>query len=169
MTNLLPIPAQRAAWREYRARIIIVGSAMLAIIASITAILLVPSYMAIEIAAPVTPVPVTRDTSDVDPAGVARAGALIGILGPIFAPTSTPSAGIEAVLSRSPSGMVIDHISYAADLPPKITIGGVATRDELNAFRNALQSSGLFSSVSIPVGALVGAEGGRFSMTVIML
>lgn len=165
MANVLPIAAQKRVWRMYRARFIIVGSFVLLGLSAIGGVALLPSYLALEIAAP-APVATSAPRNDtVDPVAIARTQALLLQIGPVVSATSSPSTTITAALAARPAGLVVDSIGYTSEVPAKIVLGGTANRDQINAYRNALLATGRFSGVSVPVGALVGAEGGRFSIT----
>lgn len=150
----------------YRARFIIVFSILLAILALLAGLLIVPSYLALRIAAPPqqsTPVAGTGGTTG-DAVAIARTQAIVNALTPLLAATTSPSSAIAAALSGRPKGVVIGHITYSADTG-LLTLSGVAPRDAVNEYRDVLTADMRFSSVSVPVSALVGAEDGRFSVT----
>ena len=62
--------------------------------------------------------------------------------------------------------MRVDQITYTAGSPSSLMLVGSAdTTGGISAYRAALAADAAFASVSVPVGALVGTEGGRFSVT----
>lgn len=150
----------------YRARFIIVFSALLSTLALFAALLIAPSYLALRIAAPPqqsAPAAGAKGTTN-DAVSIARTQATVIALTPLLAATTSPSSAIAAALSDRPAKVVIEHITYAADAR-ELTLNGAASRDALSGYRDALKADTHFSSVSVPVSALVGTEGGRFSVT----
>lgn len=80
--------------------------------------------------------------------------------------TSTVDALIK-VLALQQSGITIDEVHYT---PANATIslsGKAGTPDELNAFRAAIERDSRFKDVSVPVGALLGQQGGVFTMSLV--
>lgn len=170
MANVLPITAQKKLWRMYRAHFIVALSGSLIVLALLTALLLVPSYLALRLAAP--PVvasdkvqaPADRGADTIE---LARAQALLRALDPLLMATSSVVADISQALSERPAGVSIDHITYTAD-NRQLTLSGTAAREKLNAYRDMLAGHERFSSVSVPVSALVGTGGGHFAITIIL-
>ena len=166
MANVLPPTAQKKLWRMYRARFIIVFSIMLATLALLAGLLIGPSYLALRIAAPPqqnTPVE-GKGGATGDAVAIARTQAIALALTPLLSATTSPSSAIVAALSNRRAGIVIGYITYSADTG-QLTLTGTAPRDAINAYRDALKADTRFSSVSVPVSALVGTEDGRFSVT----
>ena len=103
-----------------------------------------------------------------DNAAIAHAKLLENELSPIVSPasTTTPTFAITAALSMRPQGVRVDQITYTAGSPASLMLVGSAdTTSGISAYRTALSADPIFASVSVPVGALVGTEGGRFSIT----
>lgn len=166
MANVLPPPAQKKLWRMYRARFIVVFSVLLSTLALFAALLIVPSYLALRIAAPPqqsTPA-AGKGSAAGDAIAIVRTQAIVLALTPLLAATTSPSSLIAAALSDRPAGVVIGHITYEADAG-QLTLTGTAPRGAINGYHDALSTNPHFSSVSVPVSALVGTEGGRFSIT----
>ena len=166
MANVLPPPAQKKLWRMYRARFIVVFSALLSTLALLAMLLILPSYLALRIAAPPqqnAPTTGQRGATG-DAMAIARAQAIVLAITPVLAATSSPSSAIASALSDRPAGVVIEHITYSADTG-QLTLTGTALRSAVNGYHDALTGNPRFSSVSVPVSALVGSDGGRFSVT----
>ena len=157
--------------RYERARYIVAGALVALVCAGITFVLLVPSYLATLLDAQhaalgLTPITPAQQTSD--SAAIAHANALIAVLAPIAQASSTPTDVITDALSLRPSGVRIDQIIYQAGTPSSLILSGSAdTNSEINAYQRALSNDPRFASVTIPVGALVGTDGGRFSVTLL--
>jgi hypothetical protein len=95
-----------------------------------------------------------------------NAKALLSELSPLVSASTTPTAVITEALSLRPPGITVDEISYTSGNPASLMlVGSAATNGAISAYKTALASDALFTSVSVPVGALVGTDGGRFSMT----
>lgn len=97
---------------------------------------------------------------------IMRTQALLDSISPIIFATSSPTDTISAALALRPSGVRIDRISFADTDNGSITLSGISPgRDNINLYKEALTKSGLFKSVSVPVGTLVGADDGKFIIT----
>lgn len=149
----------------YRARFLIATSLVFLALSGLAALALVPSFLALELAAP----PVadagahsgTNTPSDI--ATISRTQALAAALGTVFSATSSPSRVIIAALSARPPSVTVQHITYVAS-PAQITFNGSASRDSISAYRDALTKNSIFTSVSIPVDSLIGTSN-NFTMT----
>ena len=168
MSNLLPREAQRAVWGMYRTRFVIASSLLGLAVAALSLLTLLPSYLALHNANGATNVSSTsdKDADAKDKAAVRRVQSLLGVLSPLVAASTTPTAAIARALSLRPSTIAIDHISYTTerDGGSIMLVGTAATREAINGYRQALTSEPLFVAVSIPVGDLTSAPGGRFSL-----
>jgi hypothetical protein len=166
MTNIIPIDTQKKIWRMYRSRFVIVLALMLLALSAVAALVLVPSYVALRVAAP--PVVQNANTQNEAPvdesSALARSQALVRVLLPLAVSTTSPSEIITSAVSSRPRGVTVDHISYVSGAPGQITIGGNGSRESISAYRDILGKSGFFSSVSVPVGALV-SQDGRFTIS----
>jgi hypothetical protein len=168
MSNLLPEKAQRYVWKGIRARFILAGSFLLIATAVLCVLVLAPSYavFAFATAGGAQP-PALRpvlDPSEIS--DISRAQGFVKELLPLVSGTTTPTSAISQALAKLPRGVKIDHVTYTPGTPATIMLVGVAeTREAINVFRDALTAASGFRSVSVPVGALVGADGGRFTVT----
>lgn len=165
MANILTPQAQKRVWSMYRGRLVLVTALMLLALALLALLALAPSYVALTLAAP--PVQNTdikhQSGTDKDAAVVARAQALVREVGGIIAATSSPSTWISDVVQAKPQGVRITSITYGSS---QITIAGSGSRESVQAYREALLKTGAYTSVSVPVSALVGNEGGKFSIVI---
>ena len=92
---------------------------------------------------------------------------LIRELGPLLITTTSPSTAATRALAARPTGVRITRVMYTkTDEEGRLTLIGSGNRDQVSAYKDALASSGEYASVSVPVGALVGSEGGGFSIVV---
>ncbi|MEK7156283.1 MAG: hypothetical protein AAB790_00560 [Patescibacteria group bacterium] len=167
MSNVLPKEAKKAAWRMYRARFVIAGSLVALAAAGLSALALLPSYLALHAAEPVSAPSNTAKSagSETDRAALTSVRAMVETLSPLIA-TTTPAAAITQALSARPSAISIDHITYSADSPGMLILAGTAaTREALGGYRQALSANSLWKTVFVPVGDLTGEPGARFSMS----
>jgi hypothetical protein len=169
MANVIPEKMRRDVEHFERARFILTGSVVALVCAGVAFLLLIPSYLAIMLdtrsAAPAFTV-VSPAQKASDAAAIAHTNVLLTVLAPTVAASSTPTDTIQEALSLRPSGVRIDQIIYSAGTPSTLMLTGSAdTNSEINAYQTALSADRRFASVSIPVGALVGTDGGRFSIT----
>lgn len=127
---------------------------------------MLPSYLALHaVASPGNSSPGST-SGDSDRTEIARAQSLLQVLGPLIAATTSPTKAISLALGRKGGGVRIDHITFTSGEPDTITISGFAeTPVKIDTYRKALAAEAFFKNVSVPVGDLVGAQGGRFSMT----
>jgi hypothetical protein len=167
MSNVLPQEVQRAVWSTYRARFIIAGSLVVIIAAALAALALLPSFLALR-SVPVPSVnaaPTAPNASDRDQ--INRTQSLLAELTPLVSATTSPVDIVSRALALRPSGVTVDHITYTSGHPSVIMlVGSAAAPSEIDAFRAALAAEPRFTSVSVPVNDLVGAGGGRFSITI---
>ena len=170
MANVIPSDINEELQGYAWARFIIVGAFVALACAAIAFLLLMPSYLAIVLS--------TQHVDDSDAGGalagkgndtavLSHASGLLKILSPIVLATSTPTQTIQAALAMRPQGVHVDQILYhAGGTRSSLMLSGSAdSNSEINSYRNALAADPRFVSVSIPVGALVGTDGGRFSIT----
>lgn len=167
MSNVLPTEDKKILARRFRARFIFSTALVLLLGAFIAMISLVPTYLAIRAAQ--SALPSENDISESardDQLQSARALALVAALTPIVnATSSSPIETAQKALSLKPAGMSISSVRYSKG---KIDLTGVATnREAVTIFRDALQAEGSFSSVAVPVAAIVGTQEGRFTITLL--
>lgn len=153
----------------YRARLVIVLSLTIFALGFFFALTLLPSYLAISLAGgPDQTTQENTHTSSDETISIARAQMLVTKLLPVLSATSSPTAVIATAIKDRPAGVVLSHISYTAgegDATGELLLVGDAPREKVSAYRDALTADPLFKTVSVPVGALVGTDGGHFSIT----
>ncbi len=139
---------------------------MFAVAGLIALTAIAPAFISLRIARAALDSPATVERTAADELAGKEAQNLIAALKPIAVATSSPSAAVTLALSKKPAGVSIQSITYTGGATPKITMTGTSkTRESLGAFRSALQATGAFSRVEVPVAALVGAQEGRFTLT----
>jgi len=149
----------------YRARLVLVTSLVLLGLAAIGGLVLLPSYFALKIAAPPLAETTPLETGAPDDALVVeRAQFLVREVTGVLGATSSPSATVLSALALKPVGITISRVLYQSDTTGQITISGVGGREAVSAYRDALTKSGTYASVAVPAGALVGSQGGSFSI-----
>ena len=102
-----------------------------------------------------------------DNAQLKHVNGLLQLFGPALAASSSPADVIATVLAMRPAGVRVDQVIYTAGNPTSLIVNGSAdTNIEISDYRSLLATYPTFTSVSVPVGALVGTDGGRFSLTI---
>ena len=166
MSNVIPPTGQVLIKRMYRSRFIITGSLVLIASACMALLALSPSYVALHVNASPSSSAAAQRITESDRTDLAKAEALLSAVGPLLSSTTSPTHVVSEMLSLKVPGLRIDHINYTSGDIAVMTISGSADAPaRIDAYRKALASQTLFSNVSVPVGDLVGAPGGRFSMT----
>ena len=166
MANLLPEKDQKKIASDFRSRLILAGSYLMLGSAFFAALALFPSYAILFATRPQEATRTARIQNKADEKDLARTQVLVNQISPILSASSSVSAAILAAVADKPKGVHLDHITYAGAKTQDIIISGAAdNRDEINLYRNTLAKDSHFTRVSVPVGALVGAEGGRFTLT----
>lgn len=168
MANVLPIQTQRTVWGDYRSRAVLIGSLALFVTAGLTFLALLPSYVVLAGAesAPETPLPKVEG-GQADVQGVLRVQSLLTTVFPIVTATTSPTTMVREVLASRPQGVRIERISYLPAGNGTIVLTGTgSTREAINAYRAALSENDHFGEISVPLGALVGVEGGKFTITI---
>lgn len=169
MANVLPQRERIAVARRINVRFLFIGACFLAAGAVVALLALIPSLISVRIARASAessvPAASPEDVND-DQAAANNAQKLIAVLKPLVQATTSPSEVVGKALAQRPAGIAITTITYTGGTPGKLVLSGTsATRDAVNAFRAALEHSGVFDSVSVPVAALVGAQEGEFTVT----
>lgn len=151
----------------YRARFVVAGSCVAIVSAFLAGLALLPVYLALhsgEAASASLPGKISETQSE--RMEVARTQTLISTLSPYVFATTTLSDAIGAALALRPKGVIVDHVMYSSGTTGGLLLdGSAATREGINAYRQALQADPRFETVSVPVGDLAGAKGGQFSVT----
>jgi len=172
MSNLLPSEALSAVWRRFNYRVLFVGSLVFLFSAFFAAIALLPSYIIPKIEQGVL---LKRDVQATEAAElesvaekdeILRSREVLLRATPLIFATSSPTELVSSILSRRPKGLQINRISFTSGREGTIILeGNVASREEINQYREELSKDVRFTAVSIPVGSLVEAGGGRFTIT----
>lgn len=174
MSNLLPKERLDVVWEGYRSRVVLVGAIVLSVSAALSGAAFLPAFVALKVesnaqekqsaslAAQTDPNPQSR----AERADISRSQTLLARIAPIVSATSSPTEIINSALSLRPPGISVKRISFVSGKGGSITINGEANgRESINQYRDALSEDARFEGVSIPVGALVGSEGGAFTVT----
>lgn len=154
--------------KKVSARFLLVGALALALSALVAILALVPAYVSVRIARASleSSVQAAAKAQGSDQAISAKTQRLITALKPIANATSSPSDTVAKALEQKPAGLSITTITYTGGTKPTAVLTGESTRREaVNAFRDALEKTGAFPKIEVPVAALVGAQDGRFTMT----
>lgn len=168
MSNLLPENSRTELRQEYRARYVFAGSLLAIGAAVFMSLSMLPSYVAFSSSLPKGQNTTASDETKKDFADITRAQSLVQQLAPTMVSTSTISRAIQSALAVRSRGAHVDNISYMRDplASGVVTIGGLADgRVSINEYRTALQKVPSFTSVRLPVGDLIGSQGGRFTVT----
>lgn len=164
MSNLLPPASQKRMKNEVRARLLLSASAALLCCGVLFSLALLPAESA-TIFFPSVPAQNSEQPqgSADDSSAISHTNALLAAVQTVS--TSTSLLAISEALADRGSGITIDDIAYTVG-SESLTLGGHAeTPDEVNTFRETLQKDADFSDVSVPVSALLGSEGGGFTIT----
>jgi hypothetical protein len=170
MSNVLPVQEQKRVWAAYRQRFISLGAQTFSILALIAIVTLAPSYVLLVLNHPESSVAKAQGTDKNDNTEAAKTQLLIATLLPTVAGTTSPMEVIAQALDGKPENISVTRISYAnGDSKQKtIILGGVAqSREDINALRKELEAKGIYKSVNVPVGDLIGATGNQFTVTLV--
>ena len=167
MSNILPREAKKAVWSMYRIRFAVVGSFVALSAAGLCALSLLPSYLALHAGGATNSASSTPQSvaNGADRAAIQSIQTMLKVLAPLTA-TSTPTSVITQALSLRPSGVVVDHVTYSGGVSGTVMlVGSTATREAINAYKQALSADPRWKTVSVPIGDLTGEPGARFSIT----
>jgi len=175
MSNVLPKETLQAEWNRFRNRLVLVGALVLLGTAILSGLALLPAHAALLVEKAIATQQNNQERGALSEEnqqalsernGIVRAQVLLDSVGPIVSATSSLSEIINATLAVRPSGIRVDHITFVSGASGMMTIDGISRgRESINQYKEALSKSGRFKNISVPVGALVGADGGRFTMT----
>ena len=168
MSNLLPDSYLKQLLRNFRARFILVGSLLSVAAALVSVLALLPGFIMLYSTRPDTvPASQNSEQSKKDAIEAGTIQLLTKQYAPLLSVGSTTNAVFQA-LSVKPQKIHIDHISYSFGEASVLILSGVAeNRSAINEYKEALSHGELFKSVSVPVGDLVGALGGKFRITLV--
>lgn len=169
MANLLPASTSRRVVLDHEIRFAVVAALALLGLGFVVAIVLLPSYVVVSGGATATTTPASVAAQvQADEAALARAQALIDQFTPATG-TSGKGAAIATALVLRPKGVRIHSISYSAGQAGAtgvLQIAGMAEANaDIEAYKKLLQAAGPYTSVTIPVSALVGTTKGEFTVT----
>ncbi|MBM3272189.1 hypothetical protein FJY94_02825 [Candidatus Kaiserbacteria bacterium] len=169
MANLLPVPVAKQNMFDHEARFAALGATALLVFGLVAIIVMMPSYVAVSSTDSATSTdPALAEQAKQDEAAIARAQALIEQFSPAAAP-SAKGAAIAAALVLRPRGIRIQSVTYSAGMSGQastLQLSGTAeANQEIEAYRRLLAAAGPFTSVNIPVTALVGTTRGEFTVT----
>lgn len=163
MSNVLPASARKIQVRRFRLRVLAVGAAMIALAGVVATLSLLPALISIRIAESSVARSVAEASAKEEQAQAFRAQNIIDATMPLATATSSPMDVLFFALGEKPAAVSITGMMVAYN---SITLSGESTsRVALNAYRDSLEASGRFGSVVVPVAALVGAQDGRFTVT----
>lgn len=163
MANLLPPLALTQARSRLWFRALGVGAVALTVAALVAGLALIPAFLAAHLADESLGDAGLSEVRPEEQAAALRAQNYIRILGPLASATSTGSDVIGAAVAARPPGVKITSIAYHAG---SLLVSGTAqNRQAVSAYRDALDADDRFTAISVPVAALVGAQDGRFTLT----
>lgn len=166
MSNVLPPPHLRAEKRRFYARCVFVGAVVVSIIACIAIISLVPAFASVRIARAALErrADPAANISE-EQAAAFRSQKLIALAKPLANATSSPTELLTQALAGRPADVVVTNISYRSGERSIVLSGVSPRRASMETYRSALENSDAFTSVSVPVAALLGTQEGRFTIT----
>ena len=164
MSNLLPRKDLQLRSHEYYGRVLCGVALITALTALAIFLLSLPTVILVQSASSQMGMPTSTTTSEVS-AEVNRINSLVREVGDAVS-DKKPSNTIRYVLSLRPPEVVIDDVTFIAGTPASLSLSGHTNRqDVLDVFRKKLIDEKKFESVSLPANALIGAEGGKFTLT----
>ncbi len=161
--------------RDARARFLIAGSLITLIAAAMTFAAFMPAYLTLSNSVRAEsqgPTPISASQQAADQLEIKHVNALTHVLSSLVSASSSPTTAIEDAIAARPAEVYLDQILYVAGNPGSLLLHGSTYPDgdsdtEINNYRTALSAEPPFTSVSVPVGALVGTEGGKFTITIL--
>lgn len=174
MSNLLPKETLEIVWRRFYRRILYAGALVFLFTAVFAGLALLPSYIAPKIEKGLLKESaVLASKAEINPQSraeindILRSQAILARVSPVISATSSAADLLTAALLLRPRGISVNRLSFVSGQNGTIVIEGIAPgREEINLYREELSKNERFSSISVPVGALLGAEGGKFTITV---
>ncbi|MBI5456264.1 PilN domain-containing protein [Candidatus Kaiserbacteria bacterium] len=170
MTNLLPPEDTKQLVRTAKAKFLYTGSFVIAAAAIAGIVALSPSFFLAYFSKADSGAETVPSGEEAqrrqDQEASSRVRALLAEISSVTEEKMPISEAIESAYVLRPPGVTIGAVAYAGGKPGTITLAGSAkSRENVSAFRDALAKSGSFENVSVPVGALVGALEGGFTIT----
>jgi Tfp pilus assembly protein PilN len=168
MANVIPPEEINVVRRKISARFILVASGAIAIGALIAILALMPAYLSVRVARASIDSAINQAAAgnlSAEQTAAVRTQGLITTLKPLASATSSPSDALLRALALKPPGVSITSITYSGGKSSVVLSGTSARREAVDEFRRALEASARFTTVSVPVSAIVGTQEGRFSIT----
>lgn len=164
MANVLPPIEKKRVTQQIYVRFVLAGALTLLASALIVALCLAPTAVSLRLALMglSEEVPVSETVRD-DQVKYTRISTLVSTLAPVVAATTTPSTSVAAALTLKPVGLSITSITYEKG---RIVLSGTSRdRQAVNDYRELLEADSRYTTVTVPVAALVGTQEGRFTIT----
>jgi hypothetical protein len=166
MSNVLTPEEKKRLDARLRARFLLAAALILAGGALIACLALAPALISVQVASASLAAPAAEsEAAREDSTKAARAQSLIAALGPLVSSTSSAATALAEALAFQPADISISLITYNAESDTIVLSGFSKGREAVNDFRDALEGSGAFTDVSVPVAALIGTQQGRFTIT----
>jgi hypothetical protein len=173
MVNILPQQYRQSVARAYSERLALTSAVVFVLTGIIAGFALLPSLSVMYAAEHGGSLQVPTDAQNVnqksDAAAVAQAIFLANELQQSIA-TSSPTAALSAIVKDKPNGISISTMSYSMDAQNTraIVITGKTTgRNDITVFQTTLTADAHFSSVSVPIDALVAGDNGSFTIKIV--
>lgn len=168
MANVIPREGLSKIQKRNNARFLFLGSLMFAAAAVVAILAILPAYVSVRIARAAVDSATEQaanESMSADQDAAVRTQGLLTNLGSVANATTSPSSALTTALAQKPIDASITLITYNANARSIVLTGTSDRREAVNAFRDALEASGRFAGVAVPVAALVGAQEGRFTVT----
>jgi hypothetical protein len=163
MSNVLPTAQKKIEVRRFRLRILAMGAAVIALGGVVASLSLLPALISIRIAESSVTSSVAEASAKEDQAQAFRAQNIIDATMPLATATTSPMDILFFALAEKPVGVSVTGMTVSKE---SIMLSGESgSRVAINMYRDALDASGRFGSVVVPVSALVGTQDGRFTIT----
>lgn len=172
MINLLPPSGFTALQKEYTFRMAATYGLLLASVAILLTVALIPTYVLVraQMNGAIAHDAETKESADIAEleSDVARTEATLAVLKK-QPKVSTMSTFVHAVEASAPSGISFKTFSvgYEKNTLTALTLQGTAQRrEDLIAFKRALEAQPVFISATIPISDLAREQNISFSMTI---
>ncbi|PIR82498.1 hypothetical protein COU20_01695 [Candidatus Kaiserbacteria bacterium CG10_big_fil_rev_8_21_14_0_10_59_10] len=172
MANILREEDRARIDRALRVRFVIVGALALALAGALSTLALIPAYIQTHALFASLERAAEEDAAQRAEGGreeaeeLRRAKRLAESVRDVSARHRRLVSLLDAVLDERPAAVAVTGIQYDIRSGGTITLSGSSSdRNTVNEYRQRLMQSGFFEDVSVPVAALLGTAGGRFTMT----
>ncbi|MEK7509925.1 MAG: hypothetical protein AAB605_04435 [Patescibacteria group bacterium] len=165
MSNVLPLKYRSIEVGRLWTRFLFVGACVLTGGAIVALLALLPALISVRVARTNIHSSDSARIASEDQSAAKRAQALLSVLNPIASATSSPTDALVVALAPRPADISIETITYTSDRSSLVLSGVSERREAVSEYRDALEEIGRFSSVAVPVSALVGTQEGKFTIT----